>query len=213
MKRGKEILTYGDIEIEKYTFYRYKTSVHLRDVDIEKVLVSKKISFGEKSYKYIIGYLHNDEKIKPLHIKLSKTSAYAKGNDGQTEWINFLIEDNELLKSYSTIWDKVTTDIKKELDSKPVYSKEFLKTQINFHGDKVTDFHDKKLSKMDSNHTCLAVISLDSALKKDENYYLKVFLKEFKYIEKKLMRHINDNLSDFSSSDQSDVEWLQIINT
>ena len=37
----------------------------------------------------------------------------------------------------------------------------------------------------DSSHTCLAVISLDSALKKYENYYLQVFLKEYKYIEKK----------------------------
>ena len=26
-----------------------------------------------------------------------------------------------------------------------------------------------------SNHTCLAVISLDSALKKDENYYSQMF--------------------------------------
>ena len=45
---------------------------------------------------------------------------------------------------------------------------------------------------------------MDSALKKDENYYLQVFLKEFKYIEKKVIRHINNNLSDFSSSDESD---------
>ena len=51
---------------------------------------------------------------------------------------------------------------------------------------------------MDSNHTYLAVISLDSTLKKDENnYYLQVVLKECKYIEKKVIRHINDNLSDF----------------
>ena len=59
---------------------------------------------------------------------------------------------------------------------------------------------------MDSFHTCLAVISLDSALKKDENYYLKVFLKECKYIEKKVIRHIDDNLSDFSSDDESNEE-------
>ena len=29
------------------------------------------------------------------------------------------------------------------------------------------DFYDKEIPKLDSNHTCLAVISLDSALKKD----------------------------------------------
>ena len=60
---------------------------------------------------------------------------------------------------------------------------------------------------MDFNHTCLAVISLDSALNKDDNYYPEVFLNECKYIDKKVIRHINDNLSDFSySSGDSDEE-------
>ena len=54
--------------------------------------------------------------------------------------------------------------------------------------------------------TCLAVISLHSALKKDDNYYPQVFLKECKYIEKKVITHINDNLSAFYSSDESDKE-------
>ena len=35
----------------------------------------------------------------------------------------------------------------------------------------------KKIPKVDSNCTCLAVNTLDSALKKDDNYYLQVFLK------------------------------------
>ena len=39
-------------------------------------------------------------------------------------------------------------------------------------------------------------------VKKDENYYLQVFLKECKYIEKKVIRNINGNLSDFSSDDE-----------
>ena len=32
----------------------------------------------------------------------------------------FIIEDDDLLEKYNTIWDKVTTDIKKEFDSEPV---------------------------------------------------------------------------------------------
>ena len=51
---------------------------------------------------------------------------------------------------------------------------------------------------MDVNHTCLAIISLDWALKSDGNYYLQVFLKEGEYIEKKVIMHNNDNLGDFS---------------
>ena len=79
-----------------------------------------------------------------------------------------------------------------------------MKTKIKFHGDEVTDFYDKEIPKFDFNHTYLAVISLDSALKKNGNYYSQVFLKECKCISKKVVRHIHDNLSDFSySSDDS----------
>ena len=52
----------------------------------------------------------------------------------------------------------------------------------------------------------VAVISLDSILKKDESYYPQVFLKECKYIEKQVIRHIHDNLSDFSSDDDESDE-------
>ena len=67
---------------------------------------------------------------------------------------------------------------------------------------------------MDSNHICLEVINLKSALKKDQNYYMQVLLKECKYIGKKLIRNINGNLSDFSFCDFSLVkhklEWLSL---
>ena len=49
-------------------------------------------------------------------------------------------------------------------------------------------------------------MSLDSALNKDGDCYPQVLSKECKYIEKKVIRYINDNLSDFSSSDNSDEE-------
>ena len=55
----------------------------------------------------------------------------------------FLIEDNDLLKNYNTIWDKGNVDIKK-FASEPVYNKEYLKTKIKSHGNEVTDFYDKK---------------------------------------------------------------------
>ena len=64
----------------------------------------------------------------------------------------------------------------------------------------------KKISKVDSNHTCLVVMSSNSTLKKDGNYYPQVFLKECKYIEKNIIRHINDNLSDCFSNDDSGEE-------
>ena len=74
-----------------------------------------------------------------------------------------------------------------------------MKTKIKSHADEVTDFYDKKIPKVDSNHTCLAVISLDSALKKDENYYPQESVKECKYIKKKVIRHITQEMEIFSS--------------
>ena len=55
-----------------------------------------------------------------------------------------MIEDDDLLEKYNTIWDKVSADLKKEFDSEPVYSKEFLKTKIKSHGDEVTKLFNKK---------------------------------------------------------------------
>ena len=81
IKMRKKILTFGDIEIEKTKFYIYKIPFPLRDVDIEKLLVSNKISSGKKNF---IRYLYNDDKVKPLHIMLHRTSTYVKIYDGQT---------------------------------------------------------------------------------------------------------------------------------
>ena len=82
-----------------------------------------------------------------------------------------------------------------------------MNTKRKSHSGEATDLYDKEIPKVDSNHTCLAAISFDSALKKDESYYPQVFSKECKSIGKKLVRHIHDNLRDFSSSsDESDEE-------
>ena len=122
--------------------------------------------------------MYDNHKVKLLHIMLPKTSTYIKSYDGQTKWMYFLIEDDDLLEKYNIIWDKVSADIKREFDSKPAESKNFLKTKIKSHGHEVTDFDDKIIPKVDPSHTFLAVISLDSTLKKDDNYYPQVFLKE-----------------------------------
>ena len=87
----------------------------------------------------------------------------------------------------------------------------YLKTKLKSHGNEVTDFYDKQIPNLGSNRTCLAVITLDSALKKKMSYYLQVLSKECKYIEKKLFRHIHDSLRDFSySSDEFDEEQIRM---
>ena len=142
------------------------------------VLVSSKISCGEKNYKYFVGYLYDNYKIKPLHINLLKTSACVKS-------CVFFIKNNDLPNKYNPIWHKVSTDIKKKFNSGPVGNKNFLKTKIKSYGDEAKNIHDQEMPKEGSNRAYLAVRSLDSVLKKDENYYSQLFLKECKCKEKK----------------------------
>ena len=84
---------------KKNKFYHHKTYIFGGDVDIEKVLLSNKISFCEKIYKYFIVYLYNGNKVKPLNIMLPKTNAEVKSYDGRIKLIYFLIEDDDLLEN------------------------------------------------------------------------------------------------------------------
>ena len=122
--------------------------------------------------------MYDNYKVRALHIMLPKTSVCVKSYDGQFKLMYFLIEDYDLFEKYNTVWDKFSADIRKEYNSEPVYNKNYLKTKIKSHGDdEDTGFYDKKIPTLDSNHTCLAVITLDSALKKDDSYYPQMFPK------------------------------------
>ena len=65
--------------------------------------MSNKISSGKKKYKYFIGCLHDGYKIKPSHMMLPETRTYVKSYDGQTKWMYFLMEDDNLLEKYNLI--------------------------------------------------------------------------------------------------------------
>ena len=150
------------LKLKNNKFCPHKTPIILGNVDAEKAVVSNKIFFPVST---LLVYWYNGSKVKPLNIMLPKTSTYVKRSDGQTKWMYYLIEDDELLAKYNTIWDRVSADIKKQFYNEPVYYKNYLKTKIKSYGDEVTDFF----------HTCLAVTSLDSALKKDDKRSASAF--------------------------------------
>ena len=54
--------------------------------------------------RYFIGYLYNYNKVELLHIMVTEKSGHVKSYDGQTKWMYFLIEDDDLLEKYNTFW-------------------------------------------------------------------------------------------------------------
>ena len=78
---------FDDTETEKCEFNQHKTVILLSSIDINKIVVSNKVSFIKKDRKYF--YVHNDaKKIKYLCIFLPKMSAYRKYFD-ETKCISF----------------------------------------------------------------------------------------------------------------------------
>ena len=66
---GKSI-NFDDKKINKSKFYKNKKLFNLHDIDLNKILVSKKESYGTKnSLKCFIGY-NDDDVIRPLRINL-----------------------------------------------------------------------------------------------------------------------------------------------
>ena len=69
----KAVIKFGDIEIENQKFHQHKRPISIKDVDINKIVVSNKVSFGKKGFKYFIGNKYA-KKIKPLCIFLPNES-------------------------------------------------------------------------------------------------------------------------------------------
>ena len=200
---------------KKNKFHQRKNLILSEDENTKKVKVPNSVSSDEKIYNYFIGYKDDDHKFKPLLTIFPKMNVYVKSYAGQTKWIYyFFIEDHKLLEKYNSIWNnsssskKVSNSSKKEHDCEPIYNEKFLKTKIRSYTHEATDFHDNEIPKVNSNYTCLAVALFDFVLKKDQNYYPQVFLKECKHIEKgkKFIQYTTDDLGHFSDSDESDEE-------
>ena len=72
---GKNII-FNDKKISKSDFYKNKKLSRMENIDVNKILISKKESFGKKSsFKYFIWY-NDDDVIKPLCIKLPQMIGY-----------------------------------------------------------------------------------------------------------------------------------------
>ena len=145
---GKNI-NFDDKKIRKSNFYKNKKLNRIDDIDVNKILVSKKEPYGTKnSLKYFIGYNDNDI-IRPLCIRLPKMTGYARKFD-KNAIMSFRVNGKQLLKNYNRIWEKVKKLLNIDFESKPVYGDDdkHIKTKIKIYADSIiTDFHNKEMPK------------------------------------------------------------------
>ena len=145
IKIEKTIIKFGDTKIKKQKFHQDKTPISIKNIDINKIVVSNKVSFGKKDFKYFIGY--KDAKIRPLCIFLPKMSTYRRDFDA-TKYLPFSIKDDELLEKYNEIQETVKNSITKEFDRKPVYNEKYLKAKMKSYNGKInTNFDNNKIPR------------------------------------------------------------------
>ena len=125
------------------------SNVLIDNKDVNKIDVSNKSSFGEKDFKYFLVikmlkmlnfYAYSFQKwvpkIEEILIKLKACVFWEKVKKLSEKW--------------NQIWKNVSSIIKEEFDSKPVYNEKCIKTKTKSYNGKVnTNFHNNKITKED----------------------------------------------------------------
>ena len=58
---NKVVLTFDNIDIGKCKFHYFKHPIDINNVNIDKTLISNRVSFDNKRFKYFIGYKDNEK--------------------------------------------------------------------------------------------------------------------------------------------------------
>ena len=61
-----KVIKLGDIEIQKQKFHQHKEPISIKNIYINKIVVSNNIYFGKKVFKYVIRY--KDAKLSDLYV-------------------------------------------------------------------------------------------------------------------------------------------------
>ena len=100
----QEAVYFRENGIIKSAFHKNKRPININEVDIERIKLSGKKSYGKDSFKYFIGDRNKANTFPPsLCLKISQMNAYRKYFDENDKCINLLVSDKEILEKYSEI--------------------------------------------------------------------------------------------------------------
>ena len=150
---NRKNINFDDREIRKTELYKNKKIFNIDDIDVNKILVSKKETYGKyNSFKYFIGYDDNDI-IRPLHLRLSQMTDYINKFDENKITMSLMIKDERLLKNYKKIWKIIEKLMKIDFNTRTTYGDDdkYIKTKIKTYKDNITtNFYNRIGSKKDT---------------------------------------------------------------
>ena len=91
--------------------------------------------------------------------------------------MSFFIKGDEVKEKYEQIWDVIKNKLKIKFHSLPVYDKKYFKTKVReYEGMIKTNFLGHGMPKENIHYTCIACITINSAMKMDKKYFPQVYL-------------------------------------
>ena len=118
---SRSSLNFNNEKILKSDFYKHKKIFNIDNIDVNKILVSKKEQYGKyNSFKYFIGYNDNGV-IRPLYLWLSQMTGYINKFDENKRTMSLMIKDEQLLKNYNKIWKKIEKLMTIDFNTKTTY--------------------------------------------------------------------------------------------
>ena len=95
-------INFDDKKIKKSDFHKNKKACQIDDIDVNKILVSKKEPYGKNnSLIYFIGY-NDNYVIRPLCLRLPKITGYFK-KFSENVTMTFRVNNKQCLKNCNKI--------------------------------------------------------------------------------------------------------------
>ena len=205
---SEKTLKFNDVIVNKKEFRASKQPIALSLVDTDKIVVSEEFKHSDSGSKYFIGYLDNDDIIRPMCIMLPQMSGYIKYFDDGGKNMSFKIKNEGVYLEYNELWNKIKKTLGIRFHSQPIYDDKYIKTKVKtFNGVINALFSDNKVPKEGNHYICIAAICIDSILKTDKRKYPQVYPEQSKYkIKRRKPVDFIDAEVDLSSDDSDDSE-------
>ena len=83
----EKIIKFFGFKIVKRKFHQHNEPTSIKNIDINKIVISNKVSFGKKGFEYFIGY--NDAKKLDLYVYFSQKSLHIDKGFDETKFVFF----------------------------------------------------------------------------------------------------------------------------
>ena len=123
-------LVFVDIVLSKENFYENKKGIKLKDINVNKIVVSNKIKVNDEIDKVFIGYIMDNDVI-PLVLLLPQISGWIKYFENGGKNMSFKIDEDWIYLKYNEIWNKIKKLLGGiKLSSDVVYDDQYIKTKV-----------------------------------------------------------------------------------